>query len=667
MPDFRELTQQVVQVLDPEKYSDTANAFDGGHAGDYSKPKVPLDQIYQLLDSEYGREEVDKLVTNFLKDTSESDPSREHKLIAKISSDLEGRPQIVTTNFDRLFDKCQGVTSDRIFKPPAFLGIEFGMPVHGVTHLHGRLPEPDKPHHGYILSSADFGRAYLAEGWATRFIQALLEKFTVVLVGYQAEDPPVKYLLLGLNRNDGMGRSSLYAFDKGASSEVKIRWRDQGVSPIAYNDHCDLWNTLEAWADRVEDSIKWKNSVVEMAKQNPRMLKPHERGQVMHLVRTKRGAELFAQSEPPPPAEWLCVFDASRRVPKRESSFQDVHKNYSLLENYSLDDDPVWIQKARAHEPDVADHLFEWRPGDANPTTVHDLTGRQVEGQEATPPRLLYLIHWLSNHLNSPCLAWWATKHHDLHPRLIYKLSVRIGFMTDLHPKARNVWNLILEAMKDKRRSVPDDLGTKFYRRIKSDGWTNGTLRTFENTMGPALSFTPLIGITDAIPPEGTWDDVSISEIAKFEVKFPSDIGELGDIADEFLEDVFRLADGHLRSAITMHKDVGTKYFTTPTCYPGQHVHGRIYNRDDESYFRWFVGLLRRMSEKHPKVLRSFAKRWDHKDNFFFRKLKLFALNHSQVFEANEVVESVMEFRQQDIWDYDVRRELLFLLGPVNA
>ena len=50
-----------------------------------------------------------------------------------------------------------------------------------------------------VLSSAEFGRAYLAEGWATEFMQAAISRYRVVFVGYTADDPPVQYLLEALN------------------------------------------------------------------------------------------------------------------------------------------------------------------------------------------------------------------------------------------------------------------------------------------------------------------------------------------------------------------------------------------------------------------------------------------------------------------------------------
>jgi hypothetical protein len=41
-----------------------------------------------------------------------------------------------------------------------------------------------------VLSSAEFGGAYLAEGWATDFIRAVIRRYFIVFVGYAADDPP---------------------------------------------------------------------------------------------------------------------------------------------------------------------------------------------------------------------------------------------------------------------------------------------------------------------------------------------------------------------------------------------------------------------------------------------------------------------------------------------
>lgn len=95
----------------------------------------------------------------------------------------------MTTNFDLLFETGSGNEHLKRHIPPAFPDLNFGSEIGGITYLHGRLDDSAAATHSYVLSSADFGRAYLSEGWATNFIRNLLERYTVVLVGYQADAP----------------------------------------------------------------------------------------------------------------------------------------------------------------------------------------------------------------------------------------------------------------------------------------------------------------------------------------------------------------------------------------------------------------------------------------------------------------------------------------------
>ena len=149
-----------------------------------------------------------------------------------------------------------------LYQPPTFPDLLHDVPITGITYLHGRLPDRDGTSHDYVLSSADFGGAYLAQGWATSFVRLLLNKYTVVLLGYQAEDPPAKYLLQGLNAVQGEGRRQLYAFDQGQPEEIETKWQDRGVTPIAYgDDHRVLWDSLEGWAARSADTGAWRVQV----------------------------------------------------------------------------------------------------------------------------------------------------------------------------------------------------------------------------------------------------------------------------------------------------------------------------------------------------------------------------------------------------------------------
>jgi NAD-dependent SIR2 family protein deacetylase len=125
--------------------------------------------------------------------------SAAHRDILDISKDVAGRPRVVTTNFDTLFERASGkVRGNRIASPvgpglPAVGSSDF----HGVMHLHGRIANARLriAASSLVLTSADFGEAYLRSSWASRFVYDLLRRYTLVFVGYSADDPPMRYML----------------------------------------------------------------------------------------------------------------------------------------------------------------------------------------------------------------------------------------------------------------------------------------------------------------------------------------------------------------------------------------------------------------------------------------------------------------------------------------
>lgn len=86
--------------------------------------------------------------------------------------------------------------------------------------------------------------------------------FNLVLVGYRANDPPMRYLLNAVAA-DGTRFGDLkerFAFVGKASDPVELEdWKGRGITPIPYdpeNDHSALLNTLERWADLSPNSSK---------------------------------------------------------------------------------------------------------------------------------------------------------------------------------------------------------------------------------------------------------------------------------------------------------------------------------------------------------------------------------------------------------------------------
>ena len=666
MPSFADLTRHVVETFDPSENSPIARAFQPWERNDDAL-KTPLDQIFNCLHQEYGRDEVNELVADRLNQSKEgSEVGHEHRLIVRISADQEGNPQIVTTNFDRLFELALDDRKVDLHVAPALPGIEHGAPITGITYLHGRLAAPDDNNHNYVLSSADFGRAYLSEAWATTFVRHLLDRYTVVLVGYSAEDPPVRYLLEGLNNPNSPKRSNLYAFDRGRHEDIEVKWRDRGVTPIAYSgdgrDHTVLWETLAAWADRADDPRCWRNKTIDLARRGPRDLESHERGRVAHLVRTNAGARLFATADPAPNPEWLCVFDARCRAAKPAENSGQYFEAFDPLETYGLDDDPPRPPENGHQTGRIHDHLLEWRSGDTNPSDLHRLGG-QPEGRDPLPSRLLHLCNWVAGHLNSPVAAWWAFRQNGLHPHLLDLISRQLRQSGKLDPEAKRIWNFLIEYQSDRRNFTWDSGWFDLRDRIEKEGWTPSVLRDFEYSTAPKLKRSWPYGLGKAKPPFGAWDSTKTEEITRLEVEFPDLHGQTIEIPEDALALVFATAERHLLRASRMLKELRTYKLKTPTCYPGRNIDGEEQDRKADGFFAWFLSLFDRLIASDSTRARSHAQMWPKSDPYFFRKLSLFARNQSALFDGRETAEFLLGFEQESFWDTEVRRELLFLIN----
>lgn len=661
MPSFVGLTQHVIEFFDPPPNSEIMAAF-RPWLDSQSSANVPLDQIFNLLHLEYGKDEVNALVTERLSAPQKlRDFGREHRLIKRISSSQSGVPQIVTTNFDRMFEV--GCDEENLVwhVPPAFPDLHFGSKIEGITYLHGRLVEAGSASHPYVLSSADFGRAYLSEGWATNFIRNLLERYTVVLVGYQAEDPPVKYLLQGLNHDGRYDRSRLYAFDRGRPEEIEAKWRDRGATAIAYSDHCDLWSSMEAWADRADDPRKWRASIITKALRDPKNLAPHERGQVAHVLRTVQGARLFAEAHPTPHPEWVCVMDRNVRQSKKAHGYGDDAEVFDPVAAYGLDDDVTEISEDDRRQSVCNDNLIAWRDTDDNPPDFHRLGGRHAEGFEAIPVRLGHLIAWISKSIDSPVLAWWAIRQNGLHPRLLQQIEWQLQRSKDLNERARHIWSLILEHHRDPRNRQWDGEWFDLKARINAEGWTPSVLRQFRRISTPRVVVRPPFGLRQSKPPQASWADIRLQDIGEWEVEFLERHNEELVVPDDALPQIFSILQEQVTVASGLLHDIETVYFQAPTCYPDREVDGKEHITNVAKVATWFVQLFDRIAAIWPDIAKAHATTWVP-EQFFFRKLKLYAFNKVDVFTANNVAEQLLSLDQESFWDTDVARELLFLL-----
>ncbi|WP_123422848.1 SIR2 family protein [Vibrio crassostreae] len=661
LPGFAELTEYVVDFYQPAEDSELYKAFQPWIDRNTKEdtPKVPLDQIFHMLYQEYGREDVNKLVAQRLAEHKpDGDAGYEHGLIRQLSTSSDGKPQIVTTNFDLLLELGDGKDLPR-HEPPAFPDIKLGASLEGITYLHGRLNDTGEGHHPYILSSADFGRAYLSEGWATSFILKLLDSYTVVLIGYQAEDPQVKYLLQGLNHDGQYDRTKIYAFDKGEPEDIEVKWRDRGVTAIAYSDHPVLWSTLEAWAERAKDHRAWRSKVLEMAQKTPSELEPHERGMVAHLVKSNAGARAFANAENPPHAEWLCVFDAAVRAGNIATDYLSNSK-FDPLDAYGMDSDPARFEDRRGLEGDddndspvvIYEDLLtgSWADGHSNA-----LDCRLGSKQVGLPSRLASLSRWIRRIHDSPVVAWWAVKKLGLYPTLEIELK-GLAQRKDIHRNCLKAWALIFDGIKQHAAPYHYRPYYTLLGLLKTQGWTDEVLVFVNNEMAPYLCYSPPTGVNGVIPPRSEWDDVELHHLGYWEVKSPfRDITKI-DLPKENLLKLARILEGHLSLSDMYHERIDSVMSYPPSCYPD------VVSEEDYQEFNFFRLVFDGLAQHAPNDARIMASGWHFNDGLQFIKLKLYALNFRSLFTASEVTDAICTIDRTLFWSDKSRQELLFLI-----
>ena len=76
----------------------------------------------------------------------------------------------VTTNFDKCFENATGALGCKasVFVSPA---LPLGGDIDGIVHLHGVFDDS----RSMILTAEDYGRAYVSNGWALRFLVDLFK------------------------------------------------------------------------------------------------------------------------------------------------------------------------------------------------------------------------------------------------------------------------------------------------------------------------------------------------------------------------------------------------------------------------------------------------------------------------------------------------------------
>ncbi len=627
---------------------------------------IPADRAFSLLEQEFDASRVRAAVAASLKPKTMDLAA--HQALLELARGTDNEVRLVTTNFDRLFQACDPKVDWHA--PPDLPHPGRASQFKGIFHLHGVLDDDGKApeNEEFVISSADFGRAYLSDGWATRFIRALMERYQIVFVGYTANDPPVQYLLEALNTRSATFQP-MYALQAGDDDLAKAMWLHKGVQPIAFNpanNYQALWDTIFAWAERARDPSAWIAGQIARAANGPQPLKPHERGIIAHIASHTAGARQIAKAGAALPGEWLCVFDREMRfrtpAPRIPYNGKDVFDPFAA---WGLDDDitpkpvdPGNLYGERKIPAEAADMLqlrrFEddtSRPSPQNPV------GLTFGDSNVLPERLRLLSSWVVAVAHEPVTLWWAAGKGQLHPHVTDWLRRALTQEVQRFPaEIRRGWRRLFES-----RSQPSDQhGMEFYaleEAIKADGWSASFVRRLVALRAPRLDIRR--SRSRGAPPEGTAPD----DLLFAEIRYPNAAIDF-EVPPESMPLYARELGQAVERAIDMEFELRQGIYILGPLTPEVDPDGRVDSGDDlTGLIRSWIAGLEAVLQIDPIIVRSELPRWQSRTDPVSTRLKIWSSGAEGLFSEREAAEQLLALDDEGFWDREQQRDLLQILA----
>lgn len=346
-------------------------------------------------DRQAVRKELARILTP---DPDIENATQTHEALLTLSTNRQGHTRLITTNFDRLFEEVMSRESRQVerFRAPL-------LPVpkkrwDGLVYLHGLLPESPSGSdlQSLVVSSGDFGLAYLTERWAARFVSELLRNFVVCFVGYGINDPVMRYMMDALAADRQLGESPREHFAFG-TEDTEIELSAKNVTPILYRrsgDHGHLHETLHIWSETYRDGVSGKEQIVvksAMARPVPGTKDDDFIGRTMWALSDSSGlpAKRFADLDPVPSLQWLEPLSEKRLGQADLVAFgisPASEEDKSLV--FSLTNRPT--------------------PYGLAPWMALVGSGAEMSRWDGVMEQI---ARWLTRHLGDPALVLWCAKH----------------------------------------------------------------------------------------------------------------------------------------------------------------------------------------------------------------------------------------------------------------
>ena len=660
-----------------------------------ARKNAPFDDSVAWLENKVagGRKAIIRQVYKEL--TPDDGNSPIHQALLDLSRPRNSEAtMLVTTNFDRLFERC---LQDDTNKQPEIIAprLPIPKPNHwyegGVVYLHGLIPEnPNNDTHkdNLILTSGDFGRAYLSERWAARFVTELFRNYVVCFVGYSLNDPVMRYLsdALADDGKDGIRLPERYIFlpeREGRSIDEKDY---RGLKTIPYDnaeDHRLLRDTLKKWAEDYNDKNTRKRFTQRFIDSGTSTLSRTTKvsavpgiDRFMWALRDKDTAKYFAEMRPRPAWEIINVLDA------KEFGFDDLisfrHSNSSIPT-----EKPDNFHSFSLLEPKIKfEDMTYWNLSNNDFKAFNTLDTSPVP----------YFYRWIARYVDNPKTALWvAQRGGSLNVQMKDEIlrELRRNRKADEHsdplvyPIMHEIWGLILS---DNIYPSYDMMSwrDKFYAWIeqyKITGLTPSLERQLKLIIQPKVKLPPNIHVSDYTVEERFPEADKLKDAQYIEHIFHVDIDLVPDHGVDELKKIAlseETPDDDKLFYINFFHSLLCKIFALADDICGDRGHftvisdnyfNNILDREDD-YFsdEWhhlldaMPKLLKQIMQKNEEKAKAIIMEWLDSRHIFINRLGLHCLRESPLIGSEAIIKILFDNDAKFLTNIYARRQVTPLL-----
>ena len=355
LPLFGELTNNIIKKLNADPDRHIKEELRHGS----------FDRVFSWLEKEFGRKRLAYELKKQL--IPQNSTSTSHSDLIDLATGRDERLRLVTTNFDPLFDSTEKVT--KAFDAPS-LPVPKPLKWDGLVYLHGRLDiDNESEENNLVITSGDFGQAYLHEGWAAKFVTELFRHYRVLFIGYSVNDPIIRYLMdaIASDQKHGIEIKKPYAFadyEEGGQKDAEKAWEHKNIIPIAFDrkTNFELKNkTLSNWAKRWNGGLEAKKGVIRIyGVQDPNRLgkdEEYKRKQFYWALSDSDGSVAKELKELGRKAHLNWFFALDEDLKNNKTGLSEEKKKELILEGV------LWEDKhlvSRQIPTQVQIHLSEW-------------------------------------------------------------------------------------------------------------------------------------------------------------------------------------------------------------------------------------------------------------------------------------------------------------------